>query len=208
MRTISQIAARLEAGEPGRALIDQCIERIKDPVGEGERTFLKVYGEAARMAADAYDQLRRRDATPSPFAGIPVSVKDLFDVAGDITTAGSVVLRGAPMAARDAPVIARLRTVGFVPIGRTNMSEFAFSALGINPHPGTPRNPRARKTGRIPGGSPSGAAVSVTDGRAAAALGSDTGGSPRIPAALCGIVGFKPTARRIPTAGTMPLSQT
>src|SRR5712691_4589995 len=208
MRSLSQIPARLDAGEPSRALIDQCIERIKDPEGEGDRVFLKVYGEAARTAADAFDQLRRRDATPSPYAGVPIAVKDLFDVAGDVTTAGSRALREAPAAARDAAAVARLRTAGFLPIGRTNMTEFAFSGLGINPHYDTPRNPYDRKTGRIPGGSTSGGAVSVADGMAMAALGTDTGGSCRIPAALCGIVGFKPTARRVPTAGTMPLSQT
>src|SRR5712692_7986483 len=206
MRSLSQIAARLDAGEPSRALIDQCIERIKDPAGEGDQVFLKVYGEAARTAADAFDQLRRRDATPSPYAGVPIAVKDLFDVAGDVTTAGSVALRQAPAATRDAPTIARMRAAGFVPIGRTNMTEFAFSGLGINPHYGTPRNPYDRKTGRIPGGSSSGSAVAVTDGMAMAALGSDTGGSCRIPAALCGIVGFKPTAHRVPTAGAFPLA--
>jgi len=208
MPTLNQIATRLETGEASRALVDQCLERIKDAAGEGARTFLKVYGEDARMAADAYDTLRRRGATPSLFAGIPISVKDLFDVAGDVTTAGSVALRHAPPATRDATAIARLRAAGFVPIGRTNMTEFAFSGLGINPHYDTPRNPYDRKTGRIPGGSSSGAAVSVSDGMAMAALGTDTGGSCRIPAALCGIVGFKPTAARVPTDGTMPLSQT
>jgi aspartyl-tRNA(Asn)/glutamyl-tRNA(Gln) amidotransferase subunit A len=208
MRTLKQIAARLEAGEPSRALIDQCLDRIKDATGEGGRTFLKVYGEAARTAADACDALRRRGATPSPFAGIPISIKDLFDVAGDVTTAGSMALRQAPPATRDAAAVARLRGAGFVPIGRTNMTEFAFSGLGINPHYDTPRNPFDRQTGRIPGGSSSGAVVSVTDGMAAAGLGTDTGGSCRIPAALCGTVGFKPTANRIPTSGTMPLSQT
>ena len=208
MPTLNQIATRLETGEASRALVDQCLERIKDAAGEGPRTFLKVYGEDARMAADAYDALRRHGAAPSLFAGIPVSVKDLFDVAGDVTTAGSIALRHAPPATRDATAIARLRAAGFIPIGRTNMTEFAFSGLGINPHYDTPRNPYDRKTGRIPGGSSSGAAVSVTDGMAMAALGTDTGGSCRIPAALCGIVGFKPTATRVPTAGTMPLSQT
>jgi aspartyl-tRNA(Asn)/glutamyl-tRNA(Gln) amidotransferase subunit A len=208
MRTLNQIAARLEAGEPGTTLIDQCLGRIKDATGEGGRTFLRVYGEAARTTAEAYDALRRRGATPSAFAGIPISIKDLFDVAGDITTAGSVALRQAPAAVRDATAVARLRSAGFIPIGRTNMTEFAFSGLGINPHYDTPRNPYDRKAGRIPGGSSSGAAVSVSDGMAMAGLGTDTGGSCRIPAALCGIVGFKPTASRIPTDGTMPLSQT
>ena len=208
MRTLNQIATRLEAGEPGRALMDACLDRIKDPAGEGGRTYLKVYGEAARTAAEMYDALRRRGATPSPFAGIPVSIKDLFDVAGDVTTAGSMALRQAPPATRDGTAVARLRAAGFVPVGRTNMTEFAFSGLGINPHYDTPRNPYDRKTGRIPGGSSSGAAVSVADGMAGAALGTDTGGSCRIPAALCGIVGFKPTAIRVPKDGVMPLSQT
>jgi aspartyl-tRNA(Asn)/glutamyl-tRNA(Gln) amidotransferase subunit A len=141
MRTLKQIAARLEAGEPSRGVIDQCLDRIKDGSGEGGRTFLKVYGEAARTTAEAYDALRRRGATPSVFAGIPISIKDLFDVAGDVTTAGSVALRQAPPATRDAAAVARLRSAGFVPIGRTNMTEFAFSGLGINPHYDTPRNP-------------------------------------------------------------------
>ena len=208
MRTLNQIAARLEAWEPSRALVDRCLHGIAEASGEGQRTYLKVYGEAARASADAYDAQRRSGATPSRFAGIPVSIKDLFDVAGDVTTAGSMALRHAPPAARDAAAVARLRVAGFVPIGRTNMTEFAFSGLGINPHYDTPRNPYDRKTGRIPGGSSSGAAVSVTDGMACAALGTDTGGSCRIPAALCGIAGFKPTAKRVPKDGVMPLSQT
>ncbi|HUI95985.1 MAG TPA: amidase [Xanthobacteraceae bacterium] len=207
MRTLNQIAARLEAGEPSLTLIDQCLDRIKDPAGEGGRTFLKVYGERARTTAEAFDALRRHGGAPSRFAGIPISIKDLFDVAGDVTTAGSMALRQAPAAARDAGAITRLRTAGFIPIGRTNMTEFAFSGLGINPHYDTPRNPYDRKTGRIPGGSSSGAAVSVTDGMAPAALGTDTGGSCRIPAALTGIAGFKPTASRVPVDGVMPLSQ-
>src|SRR5215468_9686825 len=206
MRTLNQIAARLEAGEPSRALMDRCLHRIAEASGEGQRTYLKVYGEAARASADAYDAQRRSGATPSRFAGIPVSIKDLFDVAGDVTTAGSMALRHAPPAARDAAAVARLRVAGFVPIGRTNMTEFAFSGLGINPHYDTPRNPYDRATGRLPGGSSSGAAVSVTDGMAAGGLGTDTGGSCRIPAALCGIVGYKPTAKRIPLGGVLPLS--
>src|SRR5262249_3749307 len=144
MRTLKQIAARLEAGEPGLALIDQCLDRIKDASGEGGRTFLKVYGEASRTTADAYDALRRRGAPPPAFAGIPISIKDLFGVAGDVTTAGSMALRQAPPASRDAAAVARLRCAGFIPIGRTNMTEFAFSGLGINPHYDTPRNPYDR----------------------------------------------------------------
>ena len=208
MRNLATAVARLDAGESSRSLVEQCLNRIKDPAGEGARTFLKVFAEEALAAAEACDRLRQKGAPPSRFAGIPVSIKDLFDIAGDTTTAGSVALRGAPPAVRDATAVARLKAAGFIPIGRTNMTEFAFSGLGINPHYDTPRNPFDRRNGRIPGGSSSGAAVSISDGMALAALGTDTGGSCRIPAALCGIVGFKPTARRIPKDGVLPLSQT
>ena len=139
-------------------------------------------------------------------AGIPVSVKDLFDVAGQVTMAGSTVLAATPPAQADAIAVARLRAAGAVLVGRTNMVEFAFSGVGINPHYGTPVNPADTKTERIPGGSSSGAAVSVATGAALVGLGSDTGGSLRIPAALCGIVGFKSTARLVPAAGAVPLS--
>jgi aspartyl-tRNA(Asn)/glutamyl-tRNA(Gln) amidotransferase subunit A len=208
MRTLAQLAAELGSGGSSRGLVEQCLARIGDRAGEGARVFLKVHDAAALAAADFYDRLRAHGAAPSPLAGIPVSIKDLFDLAGDVTTAGSRALKDAAPAAHDAPCVARLRAAGFIPIGRTNMTEFAFSGLGINPHHGTPLNPHDRSSGRIPGGSSSGAAVSVTDAMAFGALGTDTGGSCRIPAALCGIVGFKPTARRVPTAGAFPLSTT
>jgi aspartyl-tRNA(Asn)/glutamyl-tRNA(Gln) amidotransferase subunit A len=206
MRSIAKIATELAAGAKSRTLVEDCLARIEDRSGEGSRTFLKVHAEAARAAADFHDLMRACGAVASRFAGIPVSIKDLFDIAGDVTTAGSVVLKDAEPARRDAPVVERLKAAGFIPIGRTNMTEFAFSGLGINPHYDTPLNPYDRATGRIPGGSSSGAAISVTDGMAFGALGTDTGGSCRIPAALCGIVGFKPTARRVPTTGAFPLS--
>ena len=206
MPTLADLARNFDQGSRSRDIVEQCLARIAAPEGEGVRTFLKVHAEQARAAADFHDAMRRNGAAPSPFAGIPVSIKDLFDIAGDTTSAGSVALRDAPPAKRDAPVVARLRAAGFIPIGRTNMTEFAFSGLGINPHYGTPANVYDRKNARIPGGSSSGAAVSVTDGMAAAALGTDTGGSCRIPAALCGLVGFKPTAKRISLDGTVPLS--
>ncbi len=208
MPTLDELAIALAAGKPSRELVDECLARIADPQGEGGRTFLKVHAEQARAAADYHDRMRRAGVPASRFAGIPVSIKDLFDIAGDVTTAGSIALRDAPPAKRDAPAVARLRVAGFIPIGRTNMTEFAFSGLGINPHYGTPLNPFDRAAGRIPGGSSSGAAVSVTDGMAFAGLGTDTGGSCRIPAALCGLVGYKPTARRVPTEGAYPLSTT
>lgn len=208
MRTLAQAAHDLASGTSSRAFVEECLAKIAAPAGEGARVFLKVYADQARAAASYIDTMRGYGAAPSRFAGIPFSVKDLFDMAGDVTTAGSVALRDAAPAPRDAPVIARLRTAGLIPIGRTNMTEFAFSGLGINPHYGTPKNPFDRAQARIPGGSSSGAAVSVADGMAFGALGTDTGGSCRIPAALCGVVGYKPTAARVPTAGVLPLSFT
>ncbi len=206
--TIARAADALARGhETSRDLVEQALARAGDPQGEGTRVFTKVHATAARAAADAADTLRRGGVPPlSPLAGLPLSVKDLFDVAGDTTTAGSRVLADRPAATRDAAIVARLRRAGAAIIGRTTMTEFAFSGIGINPHHGTPRNPWDRASGRIPGGSSSGAAVSVSDGMALGAIGTDTGGSVRIPAALCGIVGFKPTAARVPQAGCLPLS--
>ncbi|HEY8614467.1 MAG TPA: amidase family protein, partial [Roseomonas sp.] len=176
--TLDALAADLATGRTtSRKLVEDCLARIADPAGEGERAFLQVNAEGARMAADAMDALRAANAAPSPYAGIPISVKDLFDVAGQVTRAGSRALDDTPPASSDAETVARLRRTGFVVIGRTNMTEFAYSGLGINPHYGTPRNPWQRHEGRVPGGSSSGAAISVTDGMAHAALGTDTGGS-------------------------------
>jgi aspartyl-tRNA(Asn)/glutamyl-tRNA(Gln) amidotransferase subunit A len=191
-----------------RELVEHCLERIEDPAGQGRAAFLDVFAAQARAAADAIDALRAAGPPVSPLAGIPVSVKDLFDVAGCVTGAGSLVLRSRPPARHDAVAVARLRDAGLIVIGRTNMTELAYSGLGINPHHGTPLNRYDRATGRIPGGSSSGAAVSVTDDMAAAGIGTDTGGSCRIPAAFTGIVGFKPTASRVPRGGVAPLSPT
>ncbi len=154
------------------------------------------------------DRSQAADPSALPLSGLPVSIKDLFDVAGQPTRAGSVVLEGSAPAAADCPAVARLRAAGGLIAGRTNMTEFAFSGVGINPHYGTPVNPSDAQVERIPGGSSSGAAVSVALGAAVAGLGSDTGGSLRIPAALCGLVGYKSTARLVPTAGAIPLSTT
>jgi len=192
-------------------LVEAALARIRDPAGEGQRTFIRTNPDRARAAARASDVLRAAGMVRSPLEGVPVSIKDLFDVAGQVTTAGSAVLQTAPPAARNALAVDRLIAAGAVVVGCTNMSEFAFSGLGLNPHYGTPRNPWGRAadgSGHIPGGSSSGAAVSVTDGMAALAIGTDTGGSVRIPAALCGLTGFKPTARRVPTQGVLPLSTT
>ena len=205
--TVAHLSAELARGKTtSRDLVELCLDRARHDGGEGARAFTRVYVDSARAAADAADRLRVAGVALSPIAGLPVSVKDLFDVAGEPTLAGSVVLRASPPPPMPRSVT-RLRRAGAIVVGKTNMTEFAFSGLGMNPHYGTPRNPWDRTTGRIPGGSSAGAAVSVTDGMAAFAIGTDTGGSVRIPSALCGLVGFKPTARRIPFAGCYPLSR-
>jgi aspartyl-tRNA(Asn)/glutamyl-tRNA(Gln) amidotransferase subunit A len=206
--TLASLAADLESGATSaRKLVEECLARIADPAGEGARTFIHVDKEAALNAADAMDRLRKAHAAPSPFAGIPVSVKDLFDIKGQVTRAGSRALEeDCTPAEADAPVVARLRRAGFVVIGRTNMTEFAYSGIGINPHYGTPKSAWNRSVGHVPGGSSSGAAVSIADRMAFGALGTDTGGSCRIPAAFNGIVGYKPTQARIPLDGGVPLS--
>ena len=205
--TLVSLAADLERGATSaRKLVEQCLARIADPAGEGQRAFIHVDRDAALDAADAMDGLRKAKAVPSPFAGIPVSIKDLFDIKGQVTRAGSRALEDSPPAEADATVVARLRRAGFIVIGRTNMTEFAYSGIGINPHYGTPKSVWNRSVGHVPGGSSSGAAVSVADGMAFGALGTDTGGSCRIPAAFNGIVGFKPTQACVPLDGGVPLS--
>jgi len=188
-----------------RDRLERALVRIADPNGEGVRTCLTVYTESARAQADAADARAAFGISLGPLDGVIVSIKDLFDVAGEITRAGSKVLaeEGKPAVA-DAVVVRRLRAAGAVIVGKTNMSEFAFTAIGVNPHFGTPGNPADRS--RVPGGSSSGAAVAVADGMCDIAIGSDTGGSVRMPAALCGIVGFKPSRQRVPTDGAFPLS--
>jgi len=167
-----------------------------------KNAFLKTFDESARA------QSRDSGLARLSLAGLAVCGRDLFDVQDQVTAAGSVVLSDAAAARQDCPAVARLKSSGGVVIGRTNMSEFAFSGVGINPHYGTPANAAATDVPRIPGGSSSGAAVSVATGAAFIGLGSDTGGSIRIPAALNGIVGFKNTARLVPTEGAIPLSTT
>src|SRR4051812_40381678 len=205
--TVLGLAADLSSGRTtSRELVEMALARIADPAGEGARTFVKIYADTARAAAGAQDRLRQAGYVASPLAGLPISIKDLFDVAGEVTLAGSKALDDRPPAVADSPVVARLKAAGTVLVGRTNMTEFAFSGVGINPHYGTPGNPHDRSL--VPGGSSSGAAVSVGDGQAIVAIGSDTGGSVRIPAALCGLAGFKPTQYRIPRDGVVPLSTT
>lgn len=207
MTPLRDLLDGLDAGRvSSRDLTEACLARAKAEDGEGARVFTLIDDRAALAAADAADALRAAGIDGGPLLGLPVSVKDLFDVNGQVTTAGSIVAADDPPASADALAVRRLRAAGAVIVGRTNMTEFAFSGVGLNPHYGTPRNPWDRATGRIPGGSSAGAAVSVTDGMAAAALGTDTGGSVRIPAGLCGLAGFKPTQARVPRDGAFPLS--
>ena len=209
LKPVLELQAALWSGKStSRELTEQALARIKDPAGEGRRAFLAVHEEAALAAADASDRLRAHGVVPSPLAGLPVSLKDLFDEQGQQTRAGSRAHDDAPPATRDSVVTARLRAAGAVLVGRTNLTEFAYSGLGLNRHFDTPRNPWDRETGRIPGGSSSGAGVSVADGMCAVGIGTDTGGSVRIPAALNGITGFKTTTGRIPLDGVYPLSST
>ena len=205
--SIKGVVESLKTGSlSSEVLVERCLERILDPRGEGQRVFLKVEQEAALTAARFYDSLRALGLSVPPFGGVPIAIKDNFDLAGDVTTAGSKVLAHGVPAQADAPAVSRLRAAGFIPIGRTNMTEFAYSGLGLNPHYGTPRNPFSETGDRIPGGSSSGTAVAIADGMAVAGIGTDTGGSCRIPASFCGLVGFKPTSTRVPKDGVFPLS--
>jgi aspartyl-tRNA(Asn)/glutamyl-tRNA(Gln) amidotransferase subunit A len=202
--TIDQLNQRLAHGETTReALVAGVLEKATQSAAKS--VFTKMYPEAALAAARAADAAQKAGVAQPALAGLPVSIKDLYGVAGETTMAGSVVCKGEPVQAQDAPVVARLRAAGSAIVGKTNMTEFAFSGIGINPHYGTPVNPTDQKIARVPGGSSSGAGVSVALGLSVAGLGSDTGGSIRIPAALCGIVGFKSTQKRVPLEGALEL---
>ena len=207
MLSITALADALADGAvTARALVEESLRLIDDPATEGDRAFLLVAADRALAEADGVDAARAEGKSVPRFAGVPFAVKDLFDVAGEVTTAGSTLLRGHDPAAADAPVVARMREVGFILIGRTHMTEFAYSGLGLNSHYLTPRPPWERRVGRIPGGSSSGSGVVVADGIVPAALGTDTGGSCRIPAAFNGVVGYKPTASGVPIEGAFPLA--
>ena len=199
------VAHAASAGE----LIERSISAAEAP--RARPALVATSFAAARAAAAAADRTIAAGRDPGPLAGLAVSIKDLFDVTGETTAAGSTILRTAPPARRDAPAVARLRAAGAALIGRTHMSEFAFSGVGLNPHFPVLANPATLASDsvpRVPGGSSSGGAASVAGGAAWAALGSDTGGSIRIPAALQGLVGFKSTARLVPIDGAVPLAPT
>lgn len=211
MNTIAGLHAHFNDGsDSADALIERQIARATDPAGEGSRAFLSLDRAAVKYAAQISQQ-RMKAGSARPLEGVTISIKDLFDVKGEVTGAGSTVLRSRPVATEDCPAVARLRDAGAIIFGRNNMVEFAYSGVGINPHFGTPRNVWGRTAdggGRVPGGSSSGGGVAVADGMAVAGLGSDTGGSVRLPAALNGACGFKPTAVRVPVVGAIPLSVT
>ncbi|MGH6797857.1 MAG: amidase family protein, partial [Roseiarcus sp.] len=171
-------------------------------------SFILVTRERALKEAAASRKRHREGRAAGPLDGVPTAWKDLVDMAGERTTAGSALYAGSPPKEKDAPIVTNLSAAGLVALGKTNLSEFAFSALGLNPHFGTPRNPRDSVTPRIAGGSSSGAAVAVAGGLAPCAIGSDTGGSIRAPAGFCGIVGFKTSEGRIDKRGVFPLSRT
>lgn len=203
---ISQLQARLSHPGAHQALIESLLTQCQAP--QADHVFIELWADQALAAARAADDAAAAGRPQGALAGLPLSIKSLFDVAGRRTLAGSVLRRDAPLSTADAPAVARLRQAGAALMGHTNMTEFAFSGVGLNPHYGTPRNPADAALARIPGGSSSGAAVSVALGLAVAGLGSDTGGSIRIPAALCGLVGFKSTQSRTPLVGAFPLSTT
>lgn len=205
--TLQQASRQLSAAEiRATILLEQALRQIAAPDGEGARTFSRVYADSARQQAMAADARYAAQRPLSAIDGLPISIKDLFDVQGEATTGGSRVLATAEAATANAAMVERLLAAGAVLVGKTTMTEFAYSGLGINPHYGTPANAFDRASRRIPGGSSSGAAVALTDGMCLGSIGTDTGGSVRIPAALCGLTGFKPTARRINAAGLLPLS--
>ncbi len=207
--TVEKLATDLAAGKiSSRALVEHALANIDDKASVGGPVFLVVDRKNALASADQMDALRLAGREPSRFAGIPFSAKDLFDIAGQVTTAGSVVLKNEQSAKRDCTAIARLKQRGFICLGRTNMTEFAYSGVGLNPHYGTPKSIWDRQTGRIPGGSSAGAAVSVGDGTCVMGIGTDTGGSCRVPAAFNGLVGFKASLGRVPTQGVFPLAET
>ncbi|MCP1437242.1 aspartyl-tRNA(Asn)/glutamyl-tRNA(Gln) amidotransferase subunit A [Erwinia persicina] len=207
MTTLWQASQQLQAGNVQPETFTQAaLAAARDPEKEGARVFITRYeAQAKQQAIEAGERWQARQSR-SPIDGLPISIKDLFDVKGEATTAGSRLLSDAPVATANASVVEKLNRAGAAIVGKTNMTEFAFSGLGINPHYGTPANPWRREEKRIPGGSSSGAAVAVADGLCLGAIGTDTGGSVRIPAALCGLTGFKPGASRIDQAGTLPLA--
>ena len=201
------LAQKLDNGETtATALTTNALTMAQDADREGARAFIQIAAKRAMAEAERVDALRRQGRAPSPLAGVPFTVKDLFDVAGEVTRAGSRILASAPAAKKDAATVAHLRAAGLVCLGRTNMTEFAYSGVGINSHYGTPAALYKRREKRIPGGSSSGAAVATAVGAGVFGLGTDTGGSCRIPAAFNRLIGLKPSHGMLDMTGVFPLA--
>jgi aspartyl-tRNA(Asn)/glutamyl-tRNA(Gln) amidotransferase subunit A len=206
-RTAAGIALAYRSGEADPVAVTQCLlQRISAPAADN--IFISVSRERALREAQASARRYRSGTQLSPLDGVPIGWKDLIDVAGSPTTAGSALFRNQPPKTRDLAIVANAAAAGMVSMGKLNMSEFAYSGLGLNPHFGTPRNPNDRTTMRSPGGSSSGCGVAVAARLLPIAIGSDTGGSVRIPAAFNGVVGFKTSHGRIDATGVVPLSRT
>ena len=198
-----ELGRRLAAGElDAVALAEESLARARD----AGCAFIAVTEERALREAAASVARLRAGAPLGPLDGVPIAWKDLIDVAGVATTAASALRRDSAPASADAPIVALLAAAGMVCIGKTNLSELAYSGLGLNPHFGTPRNPHGGGPARIPGGSSSGSAVAVAAGVVPCAIGTDTSGSIRVPAAFCGVVGFKPSAARVDRTGIVALA--
>lgn len=205
-KTLASLAVLVQSGQLDPvALTDDTLTRIESHADQS--IFVGLTRDRAEREAQKASERIKSGRSLGLLDGLPVAWKDLFDMAGCVTTAGSVVLKDRPPASADAAVVAALGSVGMVSVGRTNMSEFAFSGLGVNPHYGTPRNPASTDVHRIPGGSSSGSAAAVAAGLVPLAIGTDTGGSVRIPAAMTGIVGYKATRGRYTMKGVFPLAQ-
>ena len=205
-KNIAQLSVLIQSGHlDPRSLVDETLDAIGQD--DDQAIFIGLTAERAMAEADAASKRIREGRSCGVLDGIPVAWKDLFDLEGMATTAGSTVLGDSMAASRDADVVTALKQAGMVSIGRTNMSEFAFSGLGINPHYGTPRNPASQDGHRLPGGSSSGAGVAVAAGLVPAAIGTDTGGSVRIPAAFNGVVGYKASRGRYSMRGVYPLAK-
>jgi len=207
LRPLGELAQLLASGEiRSRDIVEACLARI-DALDGKLHAFVDVYRAEALDGADAADRERRSRGSRGPLAGLPIALKDLLDIEGRPTTAGSKSWRGR-IAKRTANTVERLVAAGMIPLGKTHMVEFAFGGWGRNEPMGAPWNPWDMRVHRVAGGSSSGSAVAVAAGFAPAAIGSDTGGSIRIPSALCGLTGLKPTYGLVSAYGTVPLSAT
>lgn len=205
-RTAAGIALAYRSGETGPVELTECLlERIGK--AKGDNVFIAVSAARARAEAKKAQGRYEVGAPLSPLDGVPIAWKDLFDVAGTPTTAGSKLFAGRAAKGADLPCVANAAAAGMVSVGKLNLSELAYSGLGLNPHYGTPVNPNDRKTLRSPGGSSSGCGAAVAARLVPCAIGSDTGGSVRIPAAFNGAVGFKTSTGRIDASGLFPLAR-